>query len=66
MTLNTGNSTILKLRIHGARVVREIGIMVEHVKTGNDEELLQKIKDVRNETISKRNVTEHLALPIKS
>ena len=38
--------TITKLRIHGARVVRSVGVMVDHVKTGNDEELLKTIKEV--------------------
>ena len=39
---------ISKLRLHGARVVRDVGIMIEHVKTGNDEELMLKIKEVNN------------------
>ena len=38
--------TITKLRIHGARVVRSVGVMVDHVKNGNDEELLKTIKEV--------------------
>ena len=38
--------TMAKLRMHGKRVIREIGIMVEHVQAGNDEELMAKIKHV--------------------
>ena len=38
--------TMAKLRMHGKRVIREIGIMVEHVQAGNDEELTAKIKHV--------------------
>ena len=45
MPLSEG-MTITKLRIHGARVVRSVGVMVDHVKTGNDEELLKTIKEV--------------------
>ena len=45
MPLSEG-MTIAKLRIHGARVVRSVGVMVDHVKTGNDEELLKTIKEV--------------------
>ena len=45
MPLSEG-MTITKLRIHGARVVRSVGVMVDHVKSGNDEELLRTIKEV--------------------
>ena len=45
MPLSEG-MTIAKLRIHGARVVRSVGVMVDHVKSGNDEELLKTIKEV--------------------
>ena len=45
MPLSEG-MTITKLRIHGARVVRSVGLMVDHVKSGNDEELIRTIKEV--------------------
>ena len=52
--MNSKFLTIRKLRLHGARVIREIGVMVEHVKAGNDEDLMDKIKQVSIHHISKR------------
>ena len=57
LALNEGDSTITKLRIHGAKVMGSIAVMVKHVKTGNDERLLQKIQEVRNACIPKPNIT---------
>ena len=37
---------ISKLRLHGARVIRDVGIMIEHVKAENCDELMLKIKEV--------------------
>ena len=54
--MNSKGLTIAKLRLHGARVIREISVMVEHVKAGNDEDLMAKIKQV-----SDRKITENLA-----
>ena len=51
--MNSKFLTIRKLRLHGARVIREIGVMVEHVKAGNDEDLIDKIKQVSTHHISK-------------
>ena len=45
--MGLGNGlTIAKLRIHGAKVVSEVGLMVEDVKTGDNESLALKIKNV--------------------
>ena len=45
--MGLGNGlTIAKLRIHGAKVVSEVGLMVEDVKTGDNEALALKIKNV--------------------
>ena len=45
--MGLGNGlTIAKLRIHGAKVVSEVGLMVEDVKTGDNEALTLKIKNV--------------------
>ena len=47
--MGLGNGlTIAKLRIHGAKVVSEVGLMVEDVKTGDNEALTLKIKNVRS------------------
>ena len=51
--MNSKFLTIRKLWLHGARVIREIGVMVEHVKAGNDEDLIDKIKQVSTHHISK-------------
>ena len=50
--MNSKFLTIRKLRLHGARVMREIGLMVEYVKAGNDEDLMEKIKQVSIHHIS--------------
>ena len=50
--MNSNFLTIRKLRLHGARVMREIGLMVEYVKAGNDEDLMEKIKQVSIHHIS--------------
>ena len=40
-------STTSKLRIHGSRVVREIGKMIGYVQAGDDAALGAKIKEVK-------------------
>ena len=64
--MNSKFLTIRKLRLHGARVIREIGVMVEHVKAGNDEDLMDKIKQVSIHHISKRFLIKITSVQAKS
>ena len=66
LALNEGDSTITKLRIHGAKVMRSIAVMVKHVKTGNEERLLQKVQEVCNAYMTKTIIAKYQGIIINN